>query len=72
MGARGVAVPFCVSRARLWFGDAIRAAGAASAGASFARCSRSFVTPRYGVGAAIRGVDAVARYGAKRGWCHAS
>jgi hypothetical protein len=31
----------------------IGAAGAASAGASFARCSRSFVTPRYGVLAAL-------------------
>jgi len=40
---------------------------AAAAGVSFVRFSRSFVTPRYGVGAAIRGVDAVARYGAKRG-----
>ena len=48
MGATGVVVAFCVSRARLWFGGSIRAAGAASAGASFARCSRSVVTPRYG------------------------
>ncbi len=31
------------------YGGIIRAAGAASAGASFARCSRSIVTPRYGV-----------------------
>jgi len=48
MGAPGVAVAFCGSRARLWFGGVTGAAGAAFAGASFARCSRSFVTPRYG------------------------
>ena len=54
MGAPGVVVAFCDSRACLWFGDATGAAGAAFAGASFARCSRSFVTPRYR-GAALSG-----------------
>ena len=50
-------------------GAFIQAAIAAFAGASFARCSRSFVTPRYGFGAAIRGVDAIDRYDAIRDLC---
>ena len=45
----------------------IGAARAAFAGASFARCSRSFVTPRYGVVArlTITLCNGVARF---RGW----
>ncbi len=46
-----------------------RRLSAAPAGASFARCSRSFVTPRYGFGAAIRGIDAIDRYDAIRDLC---
>ena len=47
----GVSMPFSGISV---FSGVFRAASAASAGASFARCSRSFVTPRYR-GAALSG-----------------